>query len=99
MPEEISYPLARSLARTRSIEQLNQDVADLQEAALTSGVRTLNVMGMSLEMDSKTALNALATVEEAIRIQAELDPSVADVNLDAISPLGRPIDWSYRRME
>ncbi len=100
MRESASPAAIRSFARAHSVEELDDALAQIREAFLSSSFSSINVLGTSVSLSRSDTETLLETIESARAMRMETEsPETVAVNLDAISPLGIGFDFSSRRIE
>lgn len=103
MRESPNPAIVASFCRRYTIEDLDTAIGQLSEAFLTSQFSNISVLGMNTGQDGSRADTILQTLEMARQMKLEEDPStgeeVANIALDAKSPLGVGFDFSSRQIE
>ncbi len=100
--ESVDPVIARSFARDTSIEDLNQQIADVRLGVLTGAVTSLNILGVNTAINPDRLDLTLKTLEAARQIKLEeedMTGTATAIALDALSPLGHGLDFSRRRIE
>ena len=87
-------------ARRLSVEELDDAIAQVADAYLTSSVTSVSVLGLQTGQDPAQTELLLRTLEAARSSLLEsADADVASVAIDAVKPFSHGLDFSRRPIE